>query len=130
MATLLGQLTENLPDLASFDRLAIPYRAVATDIVHVKPVWLDKGHLATAMQASMTVPGALLPVRIDDKILVDGGVVNNMPVDAAKALGAEVIIAVDLRDALYGERDLNSALNIVGQLTTFMTNSSADQQKA
>ncbi|MGF1688222.1 patatin-like phospholipase family protein [Photobacterium japonica] len=130
MATLLGQLTENLPALASFDQLAIPYRAVATDIVHVKPVWLDRGHLATAMQASMTVPGALQPVRIDGEILVDGGVVNNMPVDAAQALGAEVIIAVDLRDALYKAPELNSALNIVGQLTTFMTNSSADQQKA
>ncbi|MFZ6043658.1 patatin-like phospholipase family protein, partial [Vibrio natriegens] len=95
MATLLGQLTDNLPRLPSFNQLAIPYRAVATDIVHVKPVILSKGHLATAMQASMTVPGALQPVRIDDQVLVDGGIVNNMPVDAAQALGAEVIIAVD-----------------------------------
>ncbi|MGF1725700.1 patatin-like phospholipase family protein [Photobacterium nomapromontoriensis] len=130
MAILLGQLTDNLPALDSFNNLAIPYRAVATDITQVKPVVLEKGHLATAMQASMTVPGALQPVRIDNKILVDGGVVNNMPVDAAQALGADVIVAVDLRDALYGEVDLNSAFNIVGQLTTFMTNSSADQQKA
>ena len=130
MATLLGNLTDNLPDLASFDQLAIPYRAVATDIVNVKPVVLDSGHLATAMQASMTVPGALQPVRIDNRILVDGGIVNNMPVDAAKALGAETIIAVDLRDALFEEQQLNSAFNIIGQLTTFMTNTSSDQQMA
>ncbi|PSW18062.1 phospholipase [Photobacterium sanctipauli] len=130
MAILLGQLTDNLPNLDSFDDLAIPYRSVATDIVDVKPAVLDAGHLATAMQASMTVPGALQPVRINDQVLVDGGVVNNMPVDAAQALGAEVIIAVDLRDALFGEEDLNSAFNILGQLTTFMTNSSADQQRA
>lgn len=128
MATLLGQLTDNLPRLPSFNQLAIPYRAVATDIVHVKPVILSKGHLATAMQASMTVPGALQPVRIDDQVLVDGGIVNNMPVDAAQALGAEVIIAVDLRDALFGEQQLNSALNIIGQLTTYMTNSNSDLQ--
>ncbi|MGF1700296.1 patatin-like phospholipase family protein [Photobacterium makurazakiensis] len=129
MATLLGQLTDNLPTLNSFDDLAIPYRSVATDIVSVQPAVLSSGHLATAMQASMTVPGALQPVRINDQVLVDGGVVNNMPVDAAQALGADVIIAVDLRDALFQEEELNSALNIIGQLTTFMTNSSADQQK-
>ncbi|MGR5063203.1 patatin-like phospholipase family protein [Photobacterium sp. DNB22_13_2] len=130
MAILLGRLTDNLPALDSFDDLAIPYRAVATDIVHVQPVVLESGHLATAMQASMTVPGALQPVRIDNKILVDGGIVNNMPIDSAQALGAEVIIAVDLRDALFGEQDLNSAFNIIGQLTTFMTNTSSDQQMA
>ncbi|WEM44871.1 patatin-like phospholipase family protein (plasmid) [Photobacterium sp. DA100] len=130
MATLLGNLTDNLPALESFDELAVPYRAVATDIVTVQPVVLDRGHLATAMQASMTVPGALQPVRIGNQILVDGGIVNNMPVDAAQALGADVIIAVDLRDALFEEPQLNSAFNIIGQLTTFMTNTSADQQMA
>ncbi len=123
MAVLLRALTENLPALASFDQLAIPYRSVATDIEQVKPVVVDSGHLATAMQASMTVPGALKPVRWHDKLLVDGGVVNNMPVDVAHSLGADVIIAVDLRDGLLSEEELNNALNIVSQLTTYMTNS-------
>lgn len=130
MAVLLRSLTSNLPEMASFDDLAIPYRAVATDIAKVQPVVIDSGHLATAMQASMTVPGALKPVNWHQHLLVDGGVVNNMPVDAAHQLGADVIIAVDLRDALFGEAELDSALNIVAQLTTFMTNTSADQQKA
>ncbi|MDX1303110.1 patatin-like phospholipase family protein [Photobacterium sp.] len=130
MAVLLRSLTENLPALSSFDKLAIPYRSVATDIAQVEPVVIDSGHLATAMQASMTVPGALKPVRWHDKLLVDGGVVNNMPVDVAHSLGANVIIAVDLRDGLLSEDELNSALNIVSQLTTYMTNSSADSQKA
>nr|WP_299017902.1 patatin-like phospholipase family protein [uncultured Photobacterium sp.] len=130
MAVLLRSLTDNLPEMASFDELAIPYRAMATDIAQVKPVAIDKGHLATAMQASMTVPGALKPVRWQQHLLVDGGVVNNMPVDTALQLGADVIIAVDLRDVLYGEGELDSALNIIAQLTTFMTNSSADRQKS
>ena len=129
MAVLLRSLTDNLPELTSFDELAIPYRALATDITKVQPVVVDKGHLATAMQASMTVPGALKPVRWQQRLLVDGGVVNNMPVDAAQRIGAEIIIAVDLRDALFGEAELDSALNIIGQLTTYMTNSSADQQR-
>ncbi|GAB3516831.1 patatin-like phospholipase family protein [Photobacterium alginatilyticum] len=130
MAVLLRTLTDNLPELASFDDLAIPYRAVATDIAKVKPVMIDSGHLAAAMQASMTVPGALKPVIWQNHLLVDGGVVNNMPVDAAQQLGADAIIAVDLRDALFEEGQLDSALNIIAQLTTFMTNSSADQQKS
>ncbi|MEC6823173.1 patatin-like phospholipase family protein [Photobacterium piscicola] len=130
LAVILRQLTVNLPALKTFDQLAIPYRSVATDITKVTPVIIDSGNLATAMQASMTVPGALKPVHLDGKLLVDGGVVNNMPVDVAKQLGAEVIIAVDLRDSLMPKKDLDSALNIVSQLTTFMTNASADYQKS
>ncbi len=129
-AKILREVTDNLPSLTSFDQLAIPYRSVATDIASVTPVILSSGHLATAMQASMTVPGALKPVHLDGKLLVDGGVVNNMPVNVAQALGADVIIAVDLRDNLMPSKELNSALNIVAQLTTFMTNASADAQKA
>lgn len=129
-ATILRELTNNLPVLTSFDQLAIPYRSVATDIAKMTPVILSSGHLATAMQASMTVPGALKPVHLNGKILVDGGVVNNMPVNVAQVLGAEHIIAVDLRDNLMPSHDLESALNIVAQLTTFMTNASADKQKS
>ena len=130
LAVILRELTVNLPALKTFDRLAIPYRSVATDITKVTPVVIGSGNLATAMQASMTVPGALKPVHLDNKLLVDGGVVNNMPVDVARQLGADVIIAVDLRDSLMPKKELDSALNIVSQLTTFMTNASADYQKS
>ncbi|WIG83599.1 patatin-like phospholipase family protein [Photobacterium damselae] len=130
MAVLLRSLTHNLPAVSSFDKLPIPYRSVATDIAKVAPYVISSGHLATAMQASMTVPGALKPVKLDGKLLVDGGVVNNMPVDIAQKLGADVIIAVDLRDSLLPQKDLESALNIISQLTTYMTNASADHQKS
>lgn len=130
MAILLRGLTNNLPVLSSFDDLVIPYRSVATDIAKVEPVVIDSGNLATAMQASMTVPGALTPIEWQGHRLVDGGVVNNMPVDIAQQMGADVIIAVDLRDPLMEDDKLGSALTIISQLTTFMTNSSADRQKA
>ncbi|MGF1834575.1 patatin-like phospholipase family protein [Photobacterium sanguinicancri] len=130
MAILLRDLTDNLPVLNSFDDLAIPYRSIATDIAKVQPVVIDSGHLATAMQASMAVPGALTPIEWQGHRLVDGGVVNNMPVDVAQQMGADVIIAVDLRDPLLEDEELSSALTIISQLTTFMTNSSADRQKA
>jgi NTE family protein len=73
-----------------------PYRAVATDMETVTPFVLDHGSLAKAMQASMSIPGALKPVDWDGRILADGGTVNNMPVDVAKAMGADVVIAVDI----------------------------------
>ena len=130
MASLLRELTGNPPNFDSFDQLVIPYRAVATDLEKIEPVVLDSGNLVQAMQASMSVPGALRPVQKDGRLLVDGGIVNNMPVDQVKLLGAEVVIAVDLRDAMFELEELNSAVNVVNQLTTYMTNTGSDQQVA
>ncbi|OLQ79080.1 hypothetical protein BIT28_14695 [Photobacterium proteolyticum] len=130
MASMLRELTGNPPNFDSFDQLVIPYRAVATDLEKIEPVVLDSGNLVQAMQASMSVPGALRPVQKDGRLLVDGGIVNNMPVDQVKMLGAEIVIAVDLRDAMFKLEDLNSAVNVVNQLTTYMTNTGSDQQVA
>lgn len=130
MGALLRQSTLNLPGLHSFDDLPIPYRAVATDMETVTPVVLGEGHLATAMQASMSVPGVLQPVEVDDRLLADGGVVNNMPVDVARALGADVVIAVDIGDAMLSRERLDSALAMIGQLTNYLTRSSTERQKA
>lgn len=130
MAAILRQSTGNPPNLDSFDQLAIPYRAVATDLEKIEPVVLDSGNLVQAMQASMSVPGALRPVKKDGRLLVDGGIVNNMPVDQAKILGADVVIAVDLKDPMLDLDELNSVLTIVSQLTTYMTNKGTDQQTA
>ena len=96
MLTLLRETVGNLPPFASFDELVIPYRAVATDIVDLKPVVLDSGYLVDVMMASMSVPGALPPYNINGRLLVDGGVTNNMPVDIARKLGADIVIAVDI----------------------------------
>lgn len=87
MLRMLRETTGNLPAFDSFDQLVIPYRAVATDIIHLQEVVLDKGFLVDAMMASMSVPGALPPYEIDGLWLVDGGVTNNMPVEVARAMG-------------------------------------------
>jgi NTE family protein len=130
MASLLRLATFNLPSLQSFDDLPIPYRAMATDMETVTPFVLDHGSLAKAMQASMSIPGALKPVRWEGHILADGGIVNNMPVDVAKAMGADVVIAVDIGARLRTQESLNSGLAMIGQLTTFMTRVGTDRQKA
>lgn len=130
MGALLRKSTLNLPGLNSFDDLPIPFRAVATDMETVTPVILKEGHLATAMQASMSVPGVLQPVEIDDRLLADGGVVNNMPVDVARALGADIVIAVDIGDAMLSRSQLDGALAMISQLTNYLTRSSTDRQIA
>lgn len=128
MGALLRSSTLNLPGLHSFDDLPIPFRAVATDMETVTPVILKEGHLATAMQASMSIPGVLQPVEIDGRLLADGGVVNNLPVDVARELGADIIIAVDIGDVLLSRDQLDGALAMVSQLTNYLTRSSTDRQ--
>ncbi len=128
MAALLREATSNLPELRSFNELPLPYRAIATDMETVQPVVLDRGNLALVMQASMSIPGALKPVEIDNKLLADGGIVNNLPIDIALKMGADVIIAVDISDKLKPKSELNSAFGLVDQLTTFMTRSGTERQ--
>ncbi|MCT7653891.1 patatin-like phospholipase family protein [Oceanimonas sp. NS1] len=94
------------------------------------PVVLGRGHLATAMQASMSVPGVLQPVELNGRLLADGGVVNNLPVDVARELGAEVVIAVDIGDAMLPRDKLHNALAMVTQLTNYLTRAGTERQKA
>ncbi|MGL5813022.1 MAG: patatin-like phospholipase family protein [Aeromonas sp.] len=130
MASLLRHATSNLPVQKSFDNLPIPYRAMATDMETVTPFVLDHGSLAKAMQASMSIPGALKPVDWEGRILADGGTVNNMPVDVAKAMGADVVIAVDIGAKLRTRESLKSGLAMIDQLTTYMTQVGTEKQKA
>ncbi|MCS3460352.1 patatin-like phospholipase family protein [Aeromonas sp. BIGb0445] len=130
MASLLRFATSNLPVQKSFDDLPIPYRAVATDMETVTPYVLDHGSLAKAMQASMSIPGALKPVEWEGHILADGGSVNNMPVDVAKAMGADIVIAIDIGAKLRTREELKSGLAMIDQLTTYMTQVGTDKQKA
>ena len=82
--------------VADFNQLPIPYRAVATDMITGDMVVLDHGDLATAMRASMAIPGAFSPVYFENYILADGGMVRNIPVDVARATCADIVIVVNL----------------------------------
>lgn len=93
-----------LPDSMSFDKLSIPFRCVAVDIKKVEEIVLDSGSVARAIHASMAIPGVFKPVEWRGRRLVDGGVLNNLPVDVVKAMGADIAIAVDLSQKKVKER--------------------------
>lgn len=105
----------------NFDQLPIPFRAIATNIVNGEMVVLKRGDLAVAMRASMAVPAVFDPVRRGNKLLVDGGLSRNLPVDVAKDMGADVVIAVDVGTKLGSEKEMANVLNIVSQMTSLLT---------
>ncbi|MEC7306150.1 patatin-like phospholipase family protein [Vibrio crassostreae] len=128
MLRILRETTGNLSPLDSFDHLAIPYRSVATDIIELEEVVIDHGHLVDAMMASMSVPGALPPYSLDGRMLVDGGVTNNMPVDVARAMGADIVIAVDISTNYKGKEDFTNFLAAANQLSNYLVQRSTQEQ--
>jgi len=104
-----------------FDTLPIPFRAVATDLVSGKAVVFSDGELAHVMRASMSVPGAVAPAEFGGKILVDGMLTGNLPVEVARAMGADVIIAVNVGTPLLKREDLTSIFGVTGQMLSILT---------
>jgi NTE family protein len=109
---LLRSLTLQSTGMEHFDELPIPFRAVATDINTGEMVLFEKGSLADAMRASMSVPGVFSPVEIEGRVLIDGGVVNNIPIDVAKQMGVDTIVAVNVGLPLSSSEELDSVLAI------------------
>lgn len=131
LESLLRQLTQPVLDVSDFSRLPIPFRAVATDIVNGESVVLERGNLSRALRASMAIPGAVAPVEIDGRLLVDGGVTNNLPIDLARATcDAEVIIAVNIQTPLLRRQDITSAVGVLGQLVNLLGKGVVDRQLA
>jgi NTE family protein len=125
---LLRRLTLPASNVRDFDRLRIPFRCVATDIVTGGKVVLGKGDLARAVRASMAIPGFFTPVEWDGKLLTDGGTVDNMPVDVVRQMGADVVIAIDISTPLATREELSSFLSITGQTTGFLTRLNVEEQ--
>lgn len=116
LTSLLGKA----PFLKSFDELPIPYRAVATDIETGEMVVLGKGDLIGAIRASMAVPGVFSPVELDGRLLVDGGLTRNLPVDVARAMGAERLIVVEVGTPLMKRDQISSAIAVSQQMLNIL----------
>src|SRR5690554_7583090 len=127
---ILNELTRNAALVEDFDELPIPFRAVATDLETGVEVVIGSGDLAEAIRASMSIPGVYAPVERSGRLLVDGGVANNLPVSVAREMGADVVIAVDITDPMMSADQLREAFSVVGQLTTLITRRNTDAQLA
>lgn len=117
---LFDYLVGDWANAKSFDDLPRRFRAVAADIESGEEVVLDSGSLATALRSSMSVPGIFAPVERDGRLLVDGGIVNNLPADVARHLGADIVIAVDLSTARLGAEQLQNPLGVISQTVNIL----------
>ena len=126
----LRQLTLPFSNSTDFDQLPTPFRAVATDLVTGAAVLLDKGDLAIALRASMSAPGVFAPVDFQGKLLVDGGLAENLPIDVARAMHADVLIVSDVSYPLQPREALDSALSISNQMLAILVRKDADRQRA
>jgi len=95
-------------EIPDFNQLPIPFKCVATDINKAEPVVLEKGNLAMALRATMSVPFAFSPIEIDKHLLVDGGILNNLPIDVVRKMGANVVIAINISSPV-GKADQSSS---------------------
>lgn len=118
---LLSKLTSHVSTISDFSELPIPFFCIATNVETGKEVILAHGYLPRAVTASGALPSLFSPVIIDDKLLIDGGVVNNYPVNEVKAKGMDIIIGVDVQDSLKTRDNLKSALDVLVQINNYRT---------
>ena len=118
---LLDRIALPYAEVRDFDKLPIPFRAVATDMVNGQSVTLSKGSLSRALRATMSIPGIFAPVQMDGKILADGGLVNNIPTDVVKAMGADILLVVNIETQLADRESLESILGVLSQTINIST---------
>ena len=117
---LFDRVTLPYSSLKNFDELPIPFRCVATDMENGLPVVMTDGDLTTALRATMAIPGVFNAVERDGQILADGGILDNLPADVVKEMGADFVIAVQVGSPLEDREQLQSLLGMVNQSITIM----------
>ena len=122
--TLAASFEANL----DFNRLKVPFRAIATDIETGDAVVLDHGLLHDAIRASTAIPLVFQPVEIDGRLLVDGGLVNNLPVEVVRGMGVDVVIAVDSSAKLEKKERLVSLVEIMSQSISLQMRKESERQ--
>jgi NTE family protein len=115
ISLLIDRETLNYSMIPSFDDLPIPFRCVSTELISGKAYVFDRGSLSEAMRATMSIPGVFDPVREGDKVFVDGGLVDNLPTDVVRKMGADVVIAIHLQISKTSAEDIQSAFEVLGR---------------
>jgi NTE family protein len=126
----LRRLTLPVARISNFDELPTPFRAVATDLESGATVVMASGDLTTAMRASLSAPGVFAPVERDGRLLVDGGITDDVPVDIARAMGVDMVIVVDVGAALQSRQHLTSVAEISNQMLAILIRRNAEAQLA
>jgi NTE family protein len=119
MFNLFTKLTLNVSGVNDFSKLPIPFYCIATDMQTGQEVILDHGNLAQAIAASSALPTLFQPITLNNKLLMDGGIVNNYPIEGLKSKNLDVIIGVDVQDPLLDKNRLNSVSDILIQINNF-----------
>lgn len=130
LALMLESLLAHASDTRDFDKLPIPFRAVATDIASGEKVVFRKGHLPQVIRASMSIPAVFAPVELDGRLLVDGGMTDNIPLDVAREMGVDVAIVVDIGTPLRNSKQLTTVVDVLNQSITLMTRRNSEEQLA
>ncbi len=120
LTLLLREFLLTAADIQHFDELPIPFRAVAADVVSGEEAVFESGDLVAAVRASMSVPGIFQPLKVDGRLLVDGGIVNNVPIDVARDMGATRLIVVDVGSGLATEDELDSPAAVSMQVISIL----------
>jgi NTE family protein len=115
ISLLIDRETINYSTVPSFDELPIPFRCVSTELISGKPHVFEQGSLSEAMRATMSIPGVFDPVRQGNMIFVDGGLVDNLPTDVVRKMGADVVIAIHLQISKTSAKDIQSAFEVLGR---------------
>jgi NTE family protein len=129
LTQILRSLTLPVSQIQDFDELAIPFRAIATDIVTGERVVLDDGDLTTAMRASLSAPGVFAPVDSGGRMLVDGGLSSNLPIDVAREMNVDVLIVVDCGFPLLERGKLNSVAEVSNQMLAILIRHNTSMQR-
>jgi NTE family protein len=130
LTQILRRLTLPVARISNFDDLPTSFRAVATDLETGDSVVMNAGDLTTAMRASLSAPGVFAPVERQGRLLVDGGIADNVPVDIARAMGVDMLIVVDVGFPLQSRRDMTSAPAISNQMLAILIRQNAHAQLA
>lgn len=130
LALLLESMLAHASDTRDFDKLPIPFRAVATDIASGEKVVFRKGHLPRVIRASMSIPAVFAPVEMDGRLLVDGGMTDNIPLDVARDMGVDIAIVVDIGTPLRSRQQLATVVDVLNQSITLMTRRNSEEQLA
>lgn len=125
---LLSQWTNHVNGINDFSQLPIPFLATGTDVVTGEEILFTEGFLPHVMRASSSFPGLLAPVWINDRLVTDGGLVNNFPVKEVKNQGMDIIIGINVGEGLYKEKDLQSVSNIITQISSFQMVKRTEEQ--